>query len=52
MGAKYKVSAIAKRASIIDESTAILRALNGTKEVWLSYHTKVTLYQKFSEISL
>ena len=42
---------LARRASFVDESTALPSALNGTKEVGLSYYTAITLCQDFSEIS-
>ena len=42
---------LAKRASLVDESTALPIALDGTKEVELSYYTAITLYQDFSDIS-
>ncbi|VCU39800.1 Bgt-20132 [Blumeria graminis f. sp. tritici] len=42
---------IVRRASIVDESTALPRASDGTKEVGLSYHTAITLCLDFSDIS-
>ena len=41
---------LARRASIVDESTALPGALDGTKEFRLSYHTATTLCQDFSDI--
>ena len=42
---------LARRASIVDESTALLRALDGTKEVWISCYKAITPCQDFSDIS-
>ena len=42
---------LGRRASFVDESTALPSALDGTKEVRLSYHTATTLCQDFSDIS-
>ena len=39
------------RASFVDESTTLPSALDGTKEVGLSYQTAITLIQDFSEFS-
>ena len=41
---------LARRASIVDESTALPSALDGTKEVGLSYRTATTFCQDFSDI--
>ena len=37
--------------SIVDESSALSSALDGAKEVRLSYYTAITLCHDFSEIS-
>ena len=42
---------LARRASIVDESTALRSVLDGTKEVGLSYCTATALCQDFSDIS-
>ena len=42
---------LARRASIVDESTVLPSALDGTEEVRLGYYTAITLCQDFSDIS-
>ena len=42
---------ISQEDSIIDESTALPRALEGTKEVELSYYAVITLCQEFCDFS-
>ena len=42
---------ISQEGFFVDESTALPSALDGTKEVGLSYHTAITLCQDFSDIS-
>ena len=41
-----------RRTSIIDKSTALPSALDGSKGAGLSYFTPITLSQKFSDISV